>query len=322
MNPDSTSPVDLSVVIPSFRSRRTIGPTISSILAQETSLRMEVIVVDSSDDGTGDWIVRNFSGIVLVRSRKRLLPGAARNLGAARSRGRYLAFVDADVTCPSDWVDRMSAALDSRQAVQIVGAAVANANPQSSASRVLYWIEFSEFASGQESGVRQSLNSSNLMMRRKDFLRGDGFSEDWAMSEDQLYFASFEGAIYFAASVEVRHTQRTDWQAIRQHLRNLGVWSGRLRAMHDVRGSHLRTWPALTWGLIPYRTALVLSRSVRYGLKSERLSWADLLKVISGIVTWRKGFRRGLGQAASSRPGPTTGEPDGGSTENSSAGSS
>jgi len=52
--------ITISVVVPSFNSKRTIRETLDAILAQQTKYAFEVIVVDSSNDGTGDIIEKEF----------------------------------------------------------------------------------------------------------------------------------------------------------------------------------------------------------------------------------------------------------------------
>ena len=70
----------------------------------------ETVVVDyDSPDGAGDWVAANFPGVRLVRveNAPRFNAARARNLGAQAARGRWLAFVDADVVLERDFMGRI-----------------------------------------------------------------------------------------------------------------------------------------------------------------------------------------------------------------------
>ena len=96
---------DISFVVPSYRSDSTIELTLGSILGQESSLSYEIVVVDSSPGGLPAALETRYSELQVVQSPHRLWPGAARNLGAGRARGRWLAFVDADAVVERNWLE-------------------------------------------------------------------------------------------------------------------------------------------------------------------------------------------------------------------------
>src|SRR5689334_21674594 len=88
----------VSVVIPAYNAGSTIKATIISVLNQTLS-DIEVLVIDDgSTDNTAD-IVAAFSDtdkrISIIRSVNQGV-ARARNLGIEKSRGQYIAFVDAD----------------------------------------------------------------------------------------------------------------------------------------------------------------------------------------------------------------------------------
>lgn len=86
----------VSVVIPAFNAARTIAGTIASALEQ-TVTDVEVIVVD---DGSTDRTVDTARSVpddrLSVIEQANRGAAAARNAGIARSRGTWLAFLDAD----------------------------------------------------------------------------------------------------------------------------------------------------------------------------------------------------------------------------------
>ena len=76
---------DVSVVIPSYNSRGTIRACLESVLGQETELTYEVLVADSSDDGTDEIIRADFPGVRLIHSRERLTGSGSGCAGGPRS---------------------------------------------------------------------------------------------------------------------------------------------------------------------------------------------------------------------------------------------
>jgi cellulose synthase/poly-beta-1,6-N-acetylglucosamine synthase-like glycosyltransferase len=86
----------LSILIPSYRSSRTIGNTLRSIRDSDYPKREIIVVNDSPGDGTAE-IARSYGARVLENS-IRLGKGPALNLAAGKARGDFLLVLDSD-TC-------------------------------------------------------------------------------------------------------------------------------------------------------------------------------------------------------------------------------
>jgi glycosyltransferase involved in cell wall biosynthesis len=116
------SDIRLSVVVPARNEEALIGETLEAILASAAravgvprhdlwlpATPFEVIVADDgSDDATADIVSRltASAGVQLVHLNGGTC-AAARNAGAAASRGRVFCFVDADTLVPENAVDRV-----------------------------------------------------------------------------------------------------------------------------------------------------------------------------------------------------------------------
>ena len=292
--PHRESEADVSIVIPSYQSRETIGATLDSILKQRTALNVQILVVDSSTDGTHTWIRKNYPNVGLVHQNSRLFPGAARNLGAHQSTGPYLAFLDADAEADPDWLQTLHSKLVAMPEIGLIGSAIANGNRDSLASLVLHWIEFSEFLPSLPSGFRPALSSSNLLIRRQDFLFCGGFPEDVAMAEDLLFSKRLTGDPYFTGGVQIQHRHRPDWRLVWRHLWALGYWSGRYRLHHFVPGAWLRRAPLLSFALPILRTVRILGRVFRSSWKEGFLALLCLPFLLLGLFTWSTGFYKGV----------------------------
>ena len=86
---------NISVVIPTFNRRQTIGRSIDSVLNQ-TLFPSEIIVVDDgSTDGTSDYIQSNFPSIRLLQQTNKGV-SSARNMGIRSSNSDWVALLDSD----------------------------------------------------------------------------------------------------------------------------------------------------------------------------------------------------------------------------------
>ncbi|HSW48736.1 MAG TPA: glycosyltransferase family 2 protein, partial [Bryobacteraceae bacterium] len=95
----------LSVVISCYNSRSTLDDCLSSLRRQETRSRFEVILVESSADGTADHVRRDYPEVRLLASARRLYCGDARNLALGVARAPVVAFLDADCHVGAEWVE-------------------------------------------------------------------------------------------------------------------------------------------------------------------------------------------------------------------------
>jgi glycosyltransferase involved in cell wall biosynthesis len=108
----SAAAPDISVVIPTWNRRETLGPVLAALARQTFPReRFEVLLCDAgSTDGSAD--LPEAVGLGNVR----WLPGpnrgraAARNRGIAAARAELVVFTDADIVPEDDWLDVHAAA--------------------------------------------------------------------------------------------------------------------------------------------------------------------------------------------------------------------
>ncbi len=224
----------------------------------------------------------------------RLYPGEARNLGARIVEGEYLAFIDADVILQENWLIRLYSRLISIPGIKAAGAVIFNANPEAVPSRILYWLEFSEFLPGSRSGFRSYLSSSNLLLRRNDFLESPGFDSKFAMSEDMVLSRFFSGKMFLDSTTSICHRHRADKKEVQAHLKKLGFWGGRMRASGSGRGTLFARLKWLTLLLPFYRTLAVLRRVIKADPGQFLQAAALSPLVFMGSCYWAAGFFNGL----------------------------
>jgi glycosyltransferase involved in cell wall biosynthesis len=90
-------PPTVSVIIPAYNAAKVVGRAIDSALRQ-TAPPLEILVVDDGSTDETAAVVGSFPPPVRLIAKENGGPASARNLGARRARGEWLALLDAD-----DW---------------------------------------------------------------------------------------------------------------------------------------------------------------------------------------------------------------------------
>lgn len=109
----------ISIVIPIYNGRRTIGKCLGSIFAFNDDDREVIVVDDCSEDGSLD-IIRKYP-CRLVQLGKHSGASAARNAGAVNSKGDILFFIDADCLLQQDTLPIIRKHLISWPADMLIG---------------------------------------------------------------------------------------------------------------------------------------------------------------------------------------------------------
>lgn len=175
---------DISVVICAYNAERTIETALQSLAEQQTTRSVEIVVVDSGTDGTARLVEQRYPEVVVVRSRRRLWPGSARNAGIRASRGRIIAFVPADGIAGPIYIE---ARIDGHeQGFDLMGGSITNGTPKSLIGTAAYLLEFSSLQPSPTLLAQQQIPHS-LSYRREVFDRLGYFPEDVRTGEDTVF---------------------------------------------------------------------------------------------------------------------------------------
>jgi glycosyltransferase involved in cell wall biosynthesis len=140
--------IQISVIIPSYNSSKTLVHTIEGIINQQNIDGYEIIVVDSSEDGSIEGIISKYgsSGIIkFIRSEKRLSPSEGRNLGANHSNGNLLVFIDSDVVPSPIFLQKIKHAYESGCMVGGGGVEIPDFQRSKSIALAQFYLQFNEF---------------------------------------------------------------------------------------------------------------------------------------------------------------------------------
>lgn len=97
----------LSVIVVAYKSRDEIGPCLASLPRELGGGEVEIIVVDNCPgDGTGEIVCRDFPHVHYLAPETNLGFGRANNLGYAKSRGRFVLFLNPDTVSNAPALER------------------------------------------------------------------------------------------------------------------------------------------------------------------------------------------------------------------------
>ncbi|HLV17460.1 MAG TPA: glycosyltransferase [Pseudomonas sp.] len=171
----------VSVVIPMFNEARHILRTLEAVrtAAQAAGCAWEVIVVDNGSSDQGPELARDWGAQVLD------CPGlniaALRNRGAAVARHDWLAFLDADMQVPEQWLVTWRQV---RQADRAEMLGLVHRPPAQAPWYARAWLH-KVAAEREREGLVDWLPTANLCVERHWFERVGGFDERLRTGEDK-----------------------------------------------------------------------------------------------------------------------------------------
>lgn len=278
----------ISVIIASYNARQTIADCLRSLAGED----LEIIVVDSSHDGTADLVERDFPQVRLVRSLTRLFPGDARNRGLEMACGDRIALLDADCEVDPDWVSRLRAIREPIAAGSIA--------PHASSDRVAWAAWFckcTRWAPQAPAGVMADLPACSLTFERRVYDDCGPFLEGTYCSDTAFCWAARRRGyrLWFEPTLRVRHRYSPTFEDFLRRQGNHGRTFARVRRAHGP--PHPARLLALTWPLLaPLLFARTLRAVVRHRVWGGRFVAVAPL-VLAGFAAWAAGEGQGYAEA-------------------------
>lgn len=219
----------LSVVVPAYGGVATIGPCLASLQRALAAWSHELIVVESSGDGTAELIRAQFAEVQLIVAQQRLSAGLARNLGIRQARGEWLFFVDQDCVVPDSWVGSLLRHL-SRPGVAGAGGSLAVGNARVWSGWCTYFLEFLyHFPASAKPRICHTFLLGSNSAWRSEVLKSLEFP-DQTLAEDLLLSDAVkrEGwQLIYDPTISVWHQNRVGWIVFIRYCRAMGTASAK-----------------------------------------------------------------------------------------------
>jgi glycosyltransferase involved in cell wall biosynthesis len=273
-----------SVIIPCRNGERIVAEAVRSALSQAEP-PLEVIVVDDASTDATSQAARS-AGARVLRTEEHRNAGGARNIGIEASSGDVLAFLDADVVAPADWLARVRAALANDPRVVAVGGSVVNGRPGVWGDLDLY-LNHSEWIGGRPS-VKGLIPTLGVAYRREAV--GPVRFVETNLGEDASFGAAVlarGGRLWYDPKIVMTHChERLDRATFLARQVDAGRTIYRTRVLHDRPGRILVRCPPLLF-LFPHLW-IVLARMVRAGAAGKALRLFP--RLVAGEIARIRGF--------------------------------
>jgi glycosyltransferase involved in cell wall biosynthesis len=278
------------VIIPAYQAQSTLPRVLAALQPQVTSA-VEVLVIESSGAQEAAALQRTYPWVQVLGHSNRVLPGAARNIGARAALGSRLAFLDADSPPGPRWLTSLEGKLDTTCAAAVAGA-VHNGTPNSSIGTTSYLLEFSEFLP-ERRGKPPHGATCNLLVARSAFEAAGGFCEDVWPGEDTILTVPWARSkrLEFAPDAGTWHLNRTRLDDLLAHQYRLGCSFVTVCDRSEVPYKHFSSWPLLAAAPLLRLGSLGLRLSGQADRLREVLRLSPVLSL--SLAAWTAGVAAG-----------------------------
>jgi len=220
-----TSDVKISIIIPNLHSP-IIDRTITSVLAQETNLPFEVIVIGMDKFN----LVEKFGEVQYIKTTSAIGAAEARNIGIKEAHGEWLFFIDSDCIAQPGWIKAFSQEFNAGW--KVVGGGVKT--PEEPFWLLVYNLSmFHETLSSKQRKEVKFLPTLNLAVHRETIREVGLLDETLMRGQDIDWTSRMTRAGYnllFNPSAIVEHLPaRKDLKALRQYNKKSGYYMIQVR---------------------------------------------------------------------------------------------
>lgn len=125
----ATHEVIVSIIIVHYRAQKELFACIASIVASNPRIPYEIIVADNDEEKTIEKVlIEAFPFVSYIKSPGNVGFGAGNNIGVAKSRGKYLFFLNPDTKIALKTIDRLVAFLDRYKDAGVVAPLILDQN--------------------------------------------------------------------------------------------------------------------------------------------------------------------------------------------------
>jgi len=208
----------ISVIIPAYNEEKHIAKCLTALKYQQYNHSYEIIVVDNNSSDKTSAIARKFQ-VKVVKELKQN-PAAARNAGAQIAKGNILAFTDADVIVPPNWLTSIGKAFQTQPHI----VALVGTYQFKHTTKLLKFLNKLAFPTVDL--IHKLLTGSfafrgtNFAIKKQIFLKTGGFNSEFKALEDIELSSRVSqlGEIEYIPKLKVKTTDRRFRNRIKKYL--------------------------------------------------------------------------------------------------------
>ena len=311
---------EVSIILVNWRSKDYVRACLRSLAEERQRDSYEVLVVDNdSEDGCGTMLEEEFPQVRYIESTANLGFARANNLAAAKSRGRYILFLNPDTEVRAGAIETLAAALDAHPDAGMVGARLLNTDGTLQTTCVtaipnilnqtlnLEWLRkafpmwgiwgMRALYSGAKTPCAVEAISGACMMARREVVDAvAGFSSDYFMyAEDMDLCAKVAKAghviLYVPEAIIVHHGGASSSQREESNFSSIATRESLLRffTLHRGRGYAWVSRAFMALICMLRLSVLALASPVALdprGARFLRGAWTKWVNILAWCVGW------------------------------------
>jgi GT2 family glycosyltransferase len=107
----------VSVIIVSYNSREDLSECIPSLVGQDYSDFVVILVDNNSTDETVSFVEKNYPSIKVIRNKENYGPAKGYNIGITASRGKYVVLLNPDTVVEKAWLPELVRVMEADEGI-------------------------------------------------------------------------------------------------------------------------------------------------------------------------------------------------------------
>ena len=281
-----------SIIIPTYNRAKHISVIVDDVINQ-TCQDFEILIIDDGTDET-DQIIRAYNDprIVFFRRNQRMGVSSARNFGAEKSTGTYLAFLDDDDQIEKNWLSDFQSLITAKQSPDILCCNMRVINPLVEHEKIVQPTDHGNGAVGWAIII-----PGGFIVKRDLFLKVGGYDQHILYGENTELFIRFQlnaPTCAYTGNVNFIYKPSTDGGSknlinkLDSNMRVLEKHPSYFLTRKGLKKSYLRVAAVAAARLGKYSTARQLFKAAVDLDKKDIKTWVQYLLSVNEWVARRK----------------------------------
>ncbi len=195
---------DIAVVVGAQNAKSTISDCLDSVLKQVSGMKAEVLVADSSSDGTGSIVQKKYPGVKLITTKAGKLVPHLWGIGMELASAPIVAITTAHCIPADNWIRTIIEQSANKTDFAGLGGPIVPPNGESAKDWAIYFSRYSAFMPPAKAGQVADIPGDNAAYRK------DALDKCWTDRENGFWETIFHNSLakageklYMSPDIEV-----------------------------------------------------------------------------------------------------------------------